>query len=409
MGYPIAHAPIYGYLKGYKHTVPLQLVHYARTFSIFKLLNTLELGRVLNVGGADGYQSYLLKQIFNADVMTADINSHTLNLAQQKYGLEVCNASALDLPFADNSFDTVIMIETIEHIMDSAKVIAELRRVARKHIVISTESFFDSEEQKEEFLLYLHETHPQFFRQNNPVQRSDVSYFTKKDFTRLFDNEPLRFYPQFSHKQTDILGPIEAIRSHVKAMTENLSVSKQTKVIVHYCKGEFTPRGKTLPESDLLETIVSDKPLFPIELDAEMIQEDRESVQRLEKYNSEASLCKIVEPNKVPLLPIEEEGAEGMALQWLTKDDNERSPSFCTRKITLEKSGTTPLRKTAWEHQIYILSGSALLFEESRETELSEGMTVLIRPNIPFRIRNMGQQPLSFLDIVPSITHFFGR
>lgn len=57
MPYAKIHAPIYGYMKGGRHTIPLHLVHYARTFSIFKLMNTLEFSSVLNIGGAEGYHS----------------------------------------------------------------------------------------------------------------------------------------------------------------------------------------------------------------------------------------------------------------------------------------------------------------------------------------------------------------
>ena len=182
MGYEKAHAPIYGYMKGYKHTSPLHLVHYARTFSIFKLLNKIKMGKTLNVGGADGYQSFLINTIFGCDVTTLDVNKSSLKIAEKKYGLKIKLGSALNLPFEDNSFDTVICIETIEHIEGSERVISELKRVSRKNTIISTESFFDSDEQKDSFLLYLHETHPQFFRAKKPVQPSDVSYFTIDDF-----------------------------------------------------------------------------------------------------------------------------------------------------------------------------------------------------------------------------------
>jgi len=61
MPYEQAHAPIYGYMKGWKHTIPLHLVHYARTFSIFKVLNTgyrLKPGHFLKPG-----HSFLIKEL----------------------------------------------------------------------------------------------------------------------------------------------------------------------------------------------------------------------------------------------------------------------------------------------------------------------------------------------------------
>jgi len=409
MGYLGAHAPVYGYMKGYRHTIQLHLVHYARTLSIFKLLNTIRLGKVLNVGGADGYQSYLIRKIFGVDVVTLDMCADALEIAKTMYGLETVRGSALALPFANDSFDTVICIETIEHIHDSQQVVSELKRVAKNNVVISTESFFESERQKQEFLLYLHETHPQFFRNNDPMQPSDVSYFTKNDFFRLFGTENLSFLPQFSSKQAEILADIKAVRAHVRAMTENDEVNKRTKVIVHYCQNALPQNENAVAEEVLLEEIVREGPVFPLELDAEMIREDADNLLRITQWHAEKKFCRIEDAARVDALPIEEEGAAGMSLQWLTTDDLERSPQFCMRKVTLDAMGKTPFRKTAWEHQLYILSGEGRLIENDRETALRPDMVVFVRPNVAFRLENSGGEVLVYLDIIPSITHYFGR
>ena len=43
----------------------------------------------------------------------------------------VANGDALDLPFADGSFDRVIISEVLEHIWDDERVLAEVARVLR--------------------------------------------------------------------------------------------------------------------------------------------------------------------------------------------------------------------------------------------------------------------------------------
>lgn len=409
MGYKHAHAPVYGYMKGYKHTIPLHLVHYARTFSIFKLLNKIQLGKVINVGGADGYQSYLIQKIFGVDVVTMDIDKAALEIAANKYGLTTRHGSALNIPFADNYFDTAICIETIEHIDKPHKVVSELKRVARSNVIISTESFFDSETQKKSFLEYIHETHPQFFRASDPVKPGDVSHFTSDDFIHLFESSDLDFHPQFSSKQAEIIGDIDEIRAHVQAMTENLNVSKQTKVIVHFHKNHLLQNAEPVPEERILQEIVRDTPLFEMDLDRDMIQEDADNVTRITTWHEEKQFCSVMDSSRSPALPIEEEGAKGMSLQWITKDNLEKSPQFCVRKVTLEPSGHTPARKTAWEHQMYVLSGAGRLIEDKRETEIHPGKTILVPGNIAFKIENTGNDALVYLDIIPSITHYFGR
>jgi len=52
--------------------------------------------------------------------------------------LEFAEASAYALPYADNSFDLVICCEVLEHLEHPAAALAELARVARCHVLLST-------------------------------------------------------------------------------------------------------------------------------------------------------------------------------------------------------------------------------------------------------------------------------
>jgi SAM-dependent methyltransferase len=51
-------------------------------------------------------------------------------------GIRYIEARIEALPFEDNEFDTVICTHVIEHILDYRRAIAELRRVARKRLII---------------------------------------------------------------------------------------------------------------------------------------------------------------------------------------------------------------------------------------------------------------------------------
>lgn len=46
-------------------------------------------------------------------------------------------ASATHLPFKDNSFDTVLLIDVIEHLLEPYSALLEAKRVARKKIILS--------------------------------------------------------------------------------------------------------------------------------------------------------------------------------------------------------------------------------------------------------------------------------
>ena len=58
---------------------------------------------------------------------------------------------------------------------------------------------------------------------------------------------------------------------------------------------------------------------------------------------------------------------------------------------------------------LFILSGNGTLWEEGREVELLPGSMVLVRPDVTFQIFNHDDEKLIYLDIIPSITSYFGR
>jgi SAM-dependent methyltransferase len=56
--------------------------------------------------------------------------------ASKLEGIEYVAAKIESLPFADGEFDTVICTHVIEHVLEYREAIAELRRIARKRLII---------------------------------------------------------------------------------------------------------------------------------------------------------------------------------------------------------------------------------------------------------------------------------
>jgi SAM-dependent methyltransferase len=97
---------------------------------------------------------YMLTQIDNTADTVIDIgcgNGYWLSrIDQKKFKLAGCdiknNLRYVDcdfhtgniehLPFADNAFDIVTCHHTLEHVMDLAKSIAEIKRIAKKQVII---------------------------------------------------------------------------------------------------------------------------------------------------------------------------------------------------------------------------------------------------------------------------------
>jgi ubiquinone/menaquinone biosynthesis C-methylase UbiE len=67
-----------------------------------------------------------------ADIMAAHEGGMEQVVARQ--------ANVLALPFADRTFDVVTMLEVLEHVPDTARVLAEVCRVAKRFLLLSVPS-----------------------------------------------------------------------------------------------------------------------------------------------------------------------------------------------------------------------------------------------------------------------------
>ncbi|MEI3854146.1 MULTISPECIES: class I SAM-dependent methyltransferase [Ensifer] len=90
---------------------------------------------VCDVGCGTGV---LLKRIreANPEVKRLTGVDFAIDDAARIEGVEYRAAMIEDLPFADGEFDTVVCTHVIEHILDYRKAISELRRIARRRLII---------------------------------------------------------------------------------------------------------------------------------------------------------------------------------------------------------------------------------------------------------------------------------
>lgn len=85
--------------------------------------------RILEIGcGAGGMLGPLSRF---GRVTGLDVAHDYLGYCRERGHQQVVNGSGYELPFADRTFDVVALFDTIEHIPDDRRVLAEVRRVLR--------------------------------------------------------------------------------------------------------------------------------------------------------------------------------------------------------------------------------------------------------------------------------------
>ena len=95
----------------------------------------------IDVACGDGYILYQLKNSKKHKVNLlcgVDLSQNRLIKTRKNINSELVRSDLLNLPFKDNSFDTVLCSETIEHIKDYRKAIKELVRISNRNIIITT-------------------------------------------------------------------------------------------------------------------------------------------------------------------------------------------------------------------------------------------------------------------------------
>ena len=86
-------------------------------------------GTLLDVGGGTGRVSSAIRDLVD-EVVTADVSFGMLKQAPRSLLNPVCGGSE-SLPFADNSFERVIMVDALHHVIDRAESAREMYRVLK--------------------------------------------------------------------------------------------------------------------------------------------------------------------------------------------------------------------------------------------------------------------------------------
>jgi GT2 family glycosyltransferase/2-polyprenyl-3-methyl-5-hydroxy-6-metoxy-1,4-benzoquinol methylase/glycosyltransferase involved in cell wall biosynthesis len=113
----------------------IRLEHYHRYAMVSDVVTEKD---VLDIACGEGYGSSFMADVARS-VIGVDIAKAAVKHASTTYkkpNLKFRQGSAINLAFADASFDVVVSFETIEHLVEQAQMLAEIRRVLRPNGVL---------------------------------------------------------------------------------------------------------------------------------------------------------------------------------------------------------------------------------------------------------------------------------
>lgn len=113
----------------------IRLEHYHRYAMTLEIVKGKS---VLDIACGEGYGTHLLAEVAS-HVVGVDISEEAVSHASDKYkrsNITFLQGSATSIQFPDNQFEVVVSFETIEHLLDQAEMLSEIRRVLRPEGVL---------------------------------------------------------------------------------------------------------------------------------------------------------------------------------------------------------------------------------------------------------------------------------
>lgn len=160
--------------------------------------------KILDIGCATGEYCRKLMRL-GYDCVGIDINPLYIALQKGK-GIKAQVMDAASLKFSNNSFDTALLFEVLEHVNDPEVLLREAKRVASKNILITVPNCSDFFKLQKMGLTYGH-----------MLEQDHVNFFTKKELENLLskyfkkfkveEKEPINllFLPQRLRKPISFL------------------------------------------------------------------------------------------------------------------------------------------------------------------------------------------------------------
>ncbi|MFX1452165.1 MAG: class I SAM-dependent methyltransferase [Promethearchaeota archaeon] len=96
----------------------------------FKLINN-----GLEIGCGNGHFTYQLQKLIS-NLIGIDVSLFMLGLCKKFFRSNLIRATAIKLPFKDNSFDLVFSANILHHVFNPSDIISEIRRITKEFYIL---------------------------------------------------------------------------------------------------------------------------------------------------------------------------------------------------------------------------------------------------------------------------------
>ena len=113
---------------------------------------------------------------------------------------------------------------------------------------------------------------------------------------------------------------------------------------------------------------------------------------------------KVTPSNAVEQQPVDMPGSQGCHVRWLIGRPDD-APNFAMREFQVDPGGHTPRHFHPYEHEVYVVEGQGIIYEDDKPHPISAGDVILVRPDEVHQFRNDSDQPLRFLCLIPNAAY----
>jgi len=98
----------------------------------------------------------------------------------------------------------------------------------------------------------------------------------------------------------------------------------------------------------------------------------------------------------VPKEPV----GEDKSIRWLIGEP-EGAPNFAMRIVEFEPGAVFETHQHPYEHEIFVLEGEGIAHTPNGEERMCPGVALYVPPSEPHGYRNVGDNPLRFICVIP--------